>query len=92
MKESFFTNYLYAEFTQNLIDGSSNVWKWINAAMQIGRTGFGAYSWQKFKTHIKYSNLLNACYFIYMYIYILIATYIHNTKYNHFINMEVKIT
>lgn len=39
LKESFFTNYPCAGLTQNLIDGSSNVWKWINAAMQIETTG-----------------------------------------------------
>lgn len=88
LKESFFTNYLCAGFTQNLMDGSSNVWKWINATMQIGRTGFGAYSWQKFKTHIKYSNSLNTCYLYFF----LIATYIHKTEYNPSINIKGKIT
>lgn len=32
-KEKLFTNYLGTEFTQNLIDKSSNVWKWINVVM-----------------------------------------------------------
>lgn len=42
LKEScFFTNYLCAGFTQNLRDGSSNVWKWMNAAMQIERSALG---------------------------------------------------
>lgn len=88
LKESFFTNYLCAGFTQNLIDGSSNVWKWINATMQIGKTGFGAYSWQKFKTHIKYSNSLKVCY-----LYIFLNCHTHTkTKYNHSINIKVETT
>lgn len=32
-KEKLFTNYLCTEFTQNLIDKSSNIWKWINVVM-----------------------------------------------------------
>ena len=56
--------------------------------MQIGRTGFGAYSWQKFKTHIKYSNSLNACYLIFF----LIVVYRHKTKYSRFINIKAKLS